>query len=171
MDEADCELFTFLEVREVRYADGSPVAHYSCQWTFSDGGAASTCNGSRTYASPGYYSAWVKVTDLSSGASTTNPFTDVKVSGAHIVDVVASAPACGLTFSYATSNPYEKPGDQYDVTIQPLDKVLTPTPWGKNGTIEVSVPGTYTVHVYKEASSALLCADSDKAEVTVQACQ
>lgn len=171
VEAADCDLAVFFDVWTVYYADGSLVPSFTCQWSFSDGGTAGVCNGYRKFATPGYYSAWVTIGDPASGASTIVLKPDFKVSGTIPIDVTATAPACGLYFSYTTSNPIEKPGGEYMVAISPHEYVLTPGPWGPNATIVVSAPGTYTVNVYREhEATALLCAGSDKEQVTVQAC-
>jgi hypothetical protein len=113
----------------------------------------------------------VWVTDWATGATTSTTTASVPVYDPLVIDVIASAPACGLWLSYATTKTGGFNGGTYFVDIEPSQKVVTPRPWASTATVEVSAARTYSVLVTREEeANNALCTAYDTAEVTVTAC-
>jgi hypothetical protein len=167
-----CSLTTSYEVWNVARADGTPVSNFSCHWTFDDDATSNDCVGQHTFASPGFHTATVVVTEVGTGATGTAQSGNVPIWDALTIDVVAEAPACGLWFTYATTKSGGKPtGGQNFASLQPWENVLTPGPWSGDEAIEVSAPGTYVITVHREEETAFsLCTASDTTQVIVTEC-
>jgi hypothetical protein len=171
LDPNSCNRTLRYEVARVVYDDGQAVPRFTCLWTFDDGGTSDACNGQHDFASAGFHSASVSVSDSVNGATTFVTTAAVPVYDPLVIDVVAGAPACGLWLSYATTKAGGFNGGMYFVDIQPSQNVVTPRPWSSTATVEVSAAGTYTVLVTREEeANNALCTARDSAEATVTAC-
>jgi hypothetical protein len=172
LDPSGCSLSTTFETWSVTHADGTPVELYTCQWTFDDGGGSDLCSGPYTFSSPGFHSGTVTVSEVGTSATGTDTSANVPIWDELTIDVVAQAPACGLTFSYTTTKSGGKPSGGFTfASIQPWENVITPGPWPGSATIEVSAAGTYTITVYREEETSYsLCTATDSTQVSVSAC-
>jgi uncharacterized protein CbrC (UPF0167 family) len=171
LDPQSCDRTLGYAVSNVIYGTGEAVAQYDCEWSFDDGGTASGCAGSHTFASSGFHGASVIVTDASSGANTVASTPEVPVYDALAIDVVAVAPSCGLVFDLTTTKTGGFGGGMYFVAVEPWQDVVTPDPLPASGTIEVASAGTYSITVYREEeANNALCTATATADVTVTEC-
>jgi len=176
IDPQGCNLTTFYEVLDVTGADGSllPFGSYTCHWTFDDGGTSDACGGNYTFSAPGFHGAEVTVTESDTGAAGTDTVAPRPIWDVLAIELVATAPSCGLSFDYAITKTGGKPtGGLNFLSVTPWENVVDPpSPGGTNtGTVQVTAPGTYTVTAYREEETSFsLCNASDTTEVTVSAC-
>jgi hypothetical protein len=159
-----------LEVWNVKDAAGNDVMAHACEWQFDDGGSMSGCNGRYEYTQSGHRRGTVTVWDLNTGATgSLTPGTNVEEP--HEVTVTASAPECGLSFTWEST--VSTPGER-GTQIEPADKVLTPASEYRqagSGVVTVSEPGVYTVTVSAEDERAIpICETQATSTVTVKAC-
>jgi hypothetical protein len=174
VEPSGCNLTTHFETWNVVDAGGTPIDSYTCHWTFDDGGTSDLCTGEHTFASPGFHSGTVIVSQVGTSAFGTRTTPEVPIWDELEIDVVAEAPECGLSFEYVLDKTGGRPtGGFYFVSVSPAENVLTEHPggWPISGTIEVSSPGTYTITAYREEETSFsLCTASATTEVRVTAC-
>ena len=137
------------------------------------------------FSSTGYHSGHVVITRIETGASVSITTHPILVFDAMVVEVVAEAPECGLSFQYTATRTGGKEGSwDWDATIEPAQNLLTPPcdpdnelscPDGvvdqrylRSETIEVSAPGTYTLTV--NADDGDICWKEASTQVVVRAC-
>jgi hypothetical protein len=154
---------------EVMYADDrSLVPNRACTISFDDGAVYESCAGSHTFAEGDFHDYVLEVRDLDSGAvertegrrSITPPL---------LVTFEAQAPACGLEVSYAGTVNVSAFGI---VRISPSENVVGDAfTNARNGSFQVTQPGTYEVSFYVEDERSIpICEETIVREVTVTAC-
>jgi hypothetical protein len=151
--------------------DGEPVSNPGCKWTFADGSTASGCVGTHVVSFSGVQNATVVVTDPDSGAQSTITSGSTNVRDSAMLVLTAEAPECGLSFSYETTLTGGGGHLEWGVSITPFENVITPRPWPRSGTIDVSAPGTYEITVeLEEERQVPICLTRVSTQVTVTQC-
>jgi hypothetical protein len=166
-----CDHFHPFEVHRVVYESGTPVAAYTCEWTFDGGGSSPSCAGTHEFPGPGFQGGMVTVRDTSTGATATVTTPKILVVDPISLSVTAEAPKCGLSISYVTTKTGGRTGGHTGVLFSPFENVITPGPWPPSGTVEVSAPGTYEVRVLREEeTNGPICGAEARATVVVTPC-
>jgi hypothetical protein len=166
-----CDHFHPFEVHRVVYESGAPVANYTCEWTFDGGGTSQSCAGTHEFPGPGFQGGTVVVRDTDTGATATISTPKILVVDPISLSIVAEAPKCGLSISYATTKTGGRTGGHTGILFAPFENIVTPGPWPPSGTVEVSAPGTYQVRVLREEeTNGPICTADATTKVTVKAC-
>jgi hypothetical protein len=160
-------------VRDVRYADGTPVTDYTCEWTFGGGGTPlETCAGTTIQGWGDTLQGAVVVRDSATGATTTATTDTTLQIEPQGLEVWAFADNC-MEFSYEVDR-QNGCGGAHTIDIQPAENILTPGPWSiHSGILQVSKPGVYTVTYTVEGCApqySRTCVTTDVARIAVEEC-
>lgn len=166
-----CDHVHPFEVHSVTYESGERVADYTCEWTFDGGGTSQSCAGMHEFPEAGRFGGTVVVRDTATGAIGTKTTLQISVVDPLFITVTAEAPKCGLTISYVTTITGGR-GGHTNMLFRPAENVLTEGPWPREGTVEVSAPGTYEVEAVHEEETATgpICMANATTKVVVNAC-
>lgn len=140
---ATCGLDAGFELVSALGADGQPIANPACEWTFDDGGSATTCNGTHAFAATGQRTGTVKVTDPVTGCGETVSTAPVGVYLPLAVEARLIG-GCASQFGYeATITGGSPAGVGYDWTFAGAGPVVPPTSKAPGGTANIVVGGGY----------------------------
>ena len=148
--------------------DSTSVANRKCHITFDDGATSDLCLGEHIFASAGAHTFTVDVTDLDTRATA---HAEVKrvIATPLTVELSVDVPACGLEVSFSAAL---STGAEVHATMEPADKVVVPTLFGRTGKFEAREPGTFTImlSVEDERPTGPICDREVTKTVTLNAC-